>query len=108
MLDITDLIRSALRKLGPERCQQALVAFEHPTENWQHCVLARAYGPPGALFAVVDDDGVVTSDSVAAALGLTSHEVRAVVAAFDSPAHRSELRALFESVAAIAQPCAVT
>ena len=101
---LADLIHSAVRKLGPERCQQALVAFEHPIENFHHCVLARAYGPPGALFAVVDDDGVVTSDSVAAALGLTSEEVNAVIAAFDSRGLRPALRVQFESVAALAIP----
>lgn len=37
------------RKLGPERCQSALRAFDLADEErcgWDNCVIAQAYGPP--------------------------------------------------------------
>lgn len=41
----------ALRRLGCERARRALAAFDHPVNMWTQCLLARAYGEPGALWA---------------------------------------------------------
>ena len=119
------LIASAIQKLGPERCQSALAAFDDPEpDGWYGCALARAYGAKGELRECAPRIEVVFLDGrrsnardfalgARRALGLTAEEIRAVINVFDSataethPEERAawdELRAMFEAEAA---KCAV-
>lgn len=50
---MTDLA-SAVRRLGPERCAQALAAYDSRNRGgWHDCPLALAYGPPRELEALL-------------------------------------------------------
>jgi hypothetical protein len=108
-----ELIQSALRKLGPERCQQALVAFHTERDGlnpWENCFLARAYGECGELMAQFVDAsgyGLRLPVQAAALLGLTVEECNAVWRSFDGwcPASISpiELRAMVKAEAAKAR-----
>jgi len=97
-----ELIASAIRKLGPERCEQSLAAFDDPyTDQWSGCMLARAYGERGALCKHVGAY-IIHFREAGDLLGLTEDEVTSVVAAFDDhggsdyPVGRAELRQMVE------------
>lgn len=78
------LVDSAVKKLGPERCRAALVAFaEYAPGSYKGCVLARAYGPPGALQDAYRERVGPCWETVPAVLGLTRPEVSAVCEAYD-------------------------
>lgn len=99
------LVRSGLKKLGPERCQQSLVAFESTGGGWNDCVLARAYGPPGVLFNEICMLSVWTREAAAQLLGLTLHEINCITDAFDSNGpERLWLENEVRAVAAIQSP----
>ena len=105
------LIESGLRKLGPERCEQALVAFspDNEPEGWKACLLARAYGPPGALLADVWAQYTTSFCEVAARLlGLTVAETAALARTYDASldGEYPELRQLVEAEAMKARPLA--
>lgn len=97
-------IRSGLRKLGPERCQQALWAFTQPAGSWQTCLLARAYGPPTTLFDALLRIDSVNAVGAAHLLGLTHLEASSIIDAFDAPSTRLWLETEVRAVAAVAQP----
>ena len=97
-------IRSGLRKLGPERCQQALAAFERPFSSWRTCLLARAYGKAGHLYRVLCDADSLNSSGAAHFLGLTHLEASSIIDAFDAPSTRLWLETEVRAVAAVAQP----
>jgi hypothetical protein len=81
-----ELIQNALRKLGPERCEQALTAFatDADPQGWTACLLAMAYGPRGELEAAVYASELVGfRAAVARLLGLTEVEVETVARAYD-------------------------
>lgn len=96
-MNVRELLESAVRKLGPERAQQALKAFA-PTHNhrdargsgWDACALALAYGQRGELHTAIlaDAHGKPIEDNpqfsaAAQRLGLTLSEVRCVAYSFD-------------------------
>lgn len=97
-------IRSGLRKLGPERCQQALVAFERPFSSWRTCLLARAYGRTGELLRVLYAADCIDASGAAHFLGLTHLEASGIIDAFDAPSTRLWLETEVRAVAAVAQP----
>lgn len=104
------LVRSGLRKLGPERCQSALAAFQKLIPNWDGCLLARAYGPPGALRKAVELQfscpgcAVLPSD-VCKLLGLEDAEVSALIGVYERKEFWPWLRKEIEAVAALAFGC---
>lgn len=115
-----ELLASAVKKLGPERAQQALEAWSSPQDwfcPWDGCALARAYGRPGELRAIVEPytgpSGFVFAVA-GAALGLTKDEAETVARAFDgldlfvsdAGKAKSELRRLLEAEAAKMTPVA--
>lgn len=83
---VRQLIESAVKHLGPERCQSALAAFTDPSPNgWEGCVLARAYGSRRALIL---DAGLQHLEpgicSATLLLGLPRAEVSAIQQTFDN------------------------
>ena len=101
------LVRSGLRKLGPERCQSALAAFQKLIPNWDGCLLARAYGPPGALRKAVELEAgnpnrVVLRSDVCDLLGLEDAEVSALIGVYERKEFWPWLRNEIEAVAALA------
>lgn len=99
----TALVRCGLRKLGPERCAQALAAFTPAIYNWKYCLLARAYGPTGAMAArMARIDAEAPYRIAARLLGLEPDEAYAIMTLFDSHYWRLWLRHEVEAVAAIA------
>lgn len=104
------LVRSGLRKLGPERCQSALAAFEKLVPNWEGCLLARAYGPSGALRKAVELEAgqpncVVLRSDVCELLGLGDAEVLALIEVYERERFWPWLRKEIEAVAALAFGC---
>ena len=106
------LLQSAVRKLGPERCEHALIAFgPKGGRSWTRCALSYAYGPPGALcMALANYQGFNINEGVGILLGLTTAETEAI-----SEVHTHinyftdwlELRAMFEGEASKAQSEAI-
>lgn len=106
-----EALQRVARKLGPERCQSALAAFEGPAprglrQSWSRCVIARAYGPPGALLeaaAVANPEGILyyseVGDFAEKALGLDQQELREIIDTFDR-GDKELLRGLLEQEAA--------
>lgn len=83
---VRQLIESAVKHLGPERCQSALAAFTDPSPNgWEGCVLARAYGARRALLLNVEclhlEPGITATATL---LGLPNAEVSAIQQTFDN------------------------
>lgn len=81
-------LRSAASKLGPERCQSALAAFDNPYENQRNsrsCVLARAYGKEGELIKAhgLYDCLAKTSKIMLDIFGLEQDEWSAITRVFD-------------------------
>lgn len=80
------LVTSVLEKLGPRRVMRGHVAFAHGVQHdWRACFLALCYGGWGKMVLATDriskpgNEAYSTGD----VLGLTNHEVWAVVEAFD-------------------------
>ena len=85
---VDDTLRRAVQRLGPERAQQALRAFESGMpEGWQACPLACAYGPRGELAQLIreqfDSLRMGSFHIASRALGLSKDEVFVIVRAFD-------------------------
>lgn len=79
-----EYLESAARKLGPERCEQALRSFDGRTNaDWHTCALACAYGEDGALMQQVPDGEGEPGIFAAKLLGLTYREVLTVMNCYD-------------------------
>lgn len=78
-------LESAARKLGPERCQQALRSYDgRDSGSWESCALASAYGEYGELQRLSDEAGDSDCGITAArVLGLSLREVVAVMNSYD-------------------------
>lgn len=100
-----DLLRSAVKKLGPIAAANALTAFADPYRGWRQCGLARAYGADGELLTRMCDlaERFPHEDNfelAARVLSIQQDEALAFVMAFDSPgARRDALRDLLAAEA---------
>lgn len=104
MTKLERTLRSAARKLGPERCEQALMAWVTPIDGWAGCALGRAYGAPGALLARLTKTEGDPFCEVARIFRMTVDEVEEVACAFDwAGEDRDLLRSILEDEAAKAR-----
>lgn len=113
MTNTEELLRSAVKKLGPERSQQAIEAFGNvwAAGNWSACALGRA--SDGGIRRRLDEVARIAADDfdfpwriAAEVTGLTLKECRAVTDAFDNDEGVSHvlLKSLLEAEAAKATP----
>lgn len=91
------LLISGIAKFTVEQATRALQA---PRLNgkpgasafsWHDCVLALAYGEPGALRRVSSETGVYAGHIVSEALGLTMDELHAMLVAYDHDALSADI-----------------